>query len=139
MSSSRKNVKNLHFSQFGQKRPILNIFVVVAKMAKTVKIIKKCFWHLYKISEKSDERFLKKIFTDRRMQKRMHREMRLLKVSNNLGRETKNQKNKFLSRKKVSKCKIISLHWKNIENYPFFVQKNGLRGIKWIKIISEIF
>ena len=69
----KKNAKNLHFLSLWAKKAHFGQFL--AKMAKTVKIIKKAlgtffltFWTLtsYKISEKSNERFPRKSFADRR-------------------------------------------------------------------------
>ena len=63
----KKNAKNLHFLSLWAKKAHFGQFL--AKMAKTVKIIKKAlgiffltFWTLtsYKISEKSNERFPRK-------------------------------------------------------------------------------
>ena len=67
MRGSRKKCENLHFWSFWAKKAKFGQFL--ARMAKTVKIIKKAlgtffliFWTLtlYKISEKSGERFPRK-------------------------------------------------------------------------------
>ena len=81
-----KNAKNLHFLSFWAKKAHFGQFL--AKMAKTVKIIKKAlgtffltFWTLtsYKISEKSDSRFLRKSVTHGRTHARTDVRTRLLR------------------------------------------------------------
>ena len=90
-----KNAKNLHFLSLWAKKTHFGLFL--AKMAKTVKIIKKAlgtffltFWTLtsYKISEKSNERFPRKSVPYGRTDGRT----RLLRSQTTVGRETKNFK-----------------------------------------------
>ena len=88
-----KNAKNLHFLSLWAKKAHFGQFL--AKMAKTVKIIKKAlgtffltFWTLTKckVSEKSNERFPRKSVTYGHTYVRT----RLLRSQTTVGRETKN-------------------------------------------------
>ena len=108
-----KNAKNLHFWSFWAKKANFGQFL--AKMAKMVKMIKKAlgtffltFWTLtsYKISEKSDERFMRKSVADARTNVRTHeRTDATPKVSNDRwSRDQKVRKTSMLGISIFSKC-----------------------------------